>query len=51
MSNQINGNLEKISREQTLCKSYRTLKHVVKRGLSKNTVKSMFTKPKISEDS
>ena len=48
-SNQINGNLRQIAKEQTLCRSHSPLQHVGNIGLKLIYCKSFFTKPPISE--
>ena len=48
-SNKINGNFVQMTKNKTLCRSYRPLQHLVKRGLVYHTVKSISTKPTSSE--
>ena len=48
-SNKIDGDFGQISKEQTLCRSYSPLLHVVKIGLQQHTVEAVFIKPTISE--
>ena len=49
-SNKLNGNFGKKIKEQTLCRSCKTLQHIEKMGLNLTYFKAVFTKTPRSEE-